>query len=415
MYRTPLLVVLLQAIAFSQSAFHLQPNDVVVFYGDSITDQRMYTVLVETFVRTRFPQSNVKFVHSGWGGDRVTGGVGGTIDERLNRDVFRYKPTVMTIMLGMNDGRYRAFDQSIFDTYARGYEHIVDMIKRQAPQARLTYIQPSPFDDTTYEPRFAGGYNAVLLRYSDFLKTLATANNATLADLNTPVVAMLARARAIDPTEAQKIIPDRVHPGWGGHLIMAEALLKSWNAPALVTGVDIDAEAGRVTTARKTAVTSFTADDQGLRWIQKDEALPMPLPTPATLPGLALAVKSSDFYQALNQQTLRVRGAKAAKYLLKINGSTIGEFTAAQLNEGVNLATLETPMLKQAREVHALTIKRTNVHNLRWRNLETILGQENLGSLASTMENLNELRDELEARQKAAAIPVTTTYSLVAQ
>ena len=415
MLRSLLLAILLQPFAFAQSTFHLLPNDVVVFYGDSITDQRMYTVLVETFVRTRFPQSNVKFVHSGWGGDRVTGGGGGAIDERLNRDVLRYNPTVMTIMLGMNDGRYRAFDQSIFDTYTRGFEHIVDVMKRQAPQARLTFIQPSPFDDTTYEPRFPGGYNSVLLRYSDYLKTLAAASKATLADLNTPVVAMLARAKQMDAVEAQKIIPDRIHPGWGGHLIMAEALLKSWMAPALVTNVDIDGEAGRLITAEKTAVSGFSANAEGLRWTQKDEALPMPLPMPANLPGLALAVKASDFHDALNRQILRVRGAKAAKYELKINGGVVGEFTAAQLNEGINLATMATPMIKQAREVHALTIKRTNIHNLRWRNLETVLGTENLGSLASTMQNLDELRDELEARQKAAAIPVTTNYSLVAQ
>ena len=50
-------------------------------------------------------------MHSGVGGDRVTGGGAGPIDVRLPRDVVAYKPTVMTIMLGMNDGSYRAFDQ----------------------------------------------------------------------------------------------------------------------------------------------------------------------------------------------------------------------------------------------------------------------------------------------------------------
>ena len=34
---------------------------------------------------------------------------------------------------------------------------------------------------------------------------------------------------------AAKMIPDRVHPGPAGHLLMAAALLKSWNAPATVT------------------------------------------------------------------------------------------------------------------------------------------------------------------------------------
>ena len=89
--------------------FQLVNGDRVVFYGDSITDQRLYTTMVENYVVTRFPRLNVSFVHSGWGGDRVSGGGGGPIDVRLQRDVFAYKPTVMTVMLGMNDGGYQGF------------------------------------------------------------------------------------------------------------------------------------------------------------------------------------------------------------------------------------------------------------------------------------------------------------------
>jgi lysophospholipase L1-like esterase len=93
----------LAATALAQP-FALRDGDRVVFYGDSITDQRLYTTFAETYVVTRFPKLDVTFVHSGWGGDRVTGGGGGPIDVRLWRDVLAYNPTVMTIMLGMNDG-----------------------------------------------------------------------------------------------------------------------------------------------------------------------------------------------------------------------------------------------------------------------------------------------------------------------
>src|ERR1700732_4864026 len=94
----------------AQSDFYLKDGDTVVFYGDSITDQRLYTIFTEAYVVTRFPKLNVRFVHSGWPGDQVDGGAGGPIDVRLARDVVAYHPSVITIMLGMNDGRYRAFD-----------------------------------------------------------------------------------------------------------------------------------------------------------------------------------------------------------------------------------------------------------------------------------------------------------------
>src|ERR1041385_76950 len=268
-----LVFITLQTLA---ADFALKDGDRVVFYGDSITDQRLYTTFTETYVVTRFPKLDVSFVHSGWGGDRVSGGGGGPIDVRLPRDVFAYQPTVMTIMLGMNDGSYRAFDQGIFDQYAKGYQHIIDEVKKAAPGIRLTLIQPSPFDDVTQPPKFEGGYNSVLVRYSQFVKELAEKGKLGVADLNGPVVAALEKAKATDAEAAKKIIPDRVHPGPGGHLLMAAELLKSWNAPALVSAVEMDASTKKLAGAKKTSVSELKAGDT-ISWTQLDEALPMPV------------------------------------------------------------------------------------------------------------------------------------------
>src|SRR6266478_3240345 len=313
--------LLFTATAWAQSDFYLKDGDRVVFNGDSITDQRLYTTFTESYVLTRFPRLKVSFVHSGWGGDRVTGGGGGPIDLRLQRDVFAYKPTVMTIMLGMNDGSYRAFDEKILDTYAKGYRHIVDSVKEALPGIRITVIQPSPFDDVTQPPRFEGGYNSVLLRYSQFVKELAEREKLGVADLNSPVVAALEKAKATDAELAKKIIPDRVHPGPGGHLLMAAELLKSWHAPALVSAVEIDVSAKKVADTERTRVSELKAGDE-ISWTQLDEALPMPVDL--NDPIVALAVKSSDFLQALNRQTLKVTGLKAANFELKIDGDEQG-------------------------------------------------------------------------------------------
>src|SRR3954453_5372134 len=168
-----LAIPILCLAASAGPAFHLKDGDRVVFYGDSITDQRLYTTFTESYVLTRFPTLNVVFTHSGWGGDRVGGGGGGAVDLGLARDVFPYQPTVMTIMLGMNDGGYRALDETLFNTYKTGFEHIIDSVKQNAPACRITVVQPSPYDDVTRAPLFPGGYNGVLLAYSDWLKTLA--------------------------------------------------------------------------------------------------------------------------------------------------------------------------------------------------------------------------------------------------
>src|SRR4051812_18492505 len=84
------LLLLAAGIAYADD-FFLKDKDVVVFYGDSITAQRLYTSYVESWVVARYPERDVRFVHSGWGGDTVRGGGGGGIEKRLERDVIAWK------------------------------------------------------------------------------------------------------------------------------------------------------------------------------------------------------------------------------------------------------------------------------------------------------------------------------------
>ncbi len=398
----------LAATAIAQP-FALHDGDRVVFYGDRITDQRLYTTFAETYVVTRFPKLDVAFVHSGWGGDRVTGGGGGPVDVRLWRDVLAYNPTVMTIMLGMNDGSYKAFDQQLFDTYAAGYKHIVETVKKQLPGIRITAIQPSPYDDVTRAPQFEGGYNQVLLRFSDFVKQLAADEKLGLADLNGPVAAMLAKAKDLDAAGAAKILPDRVHPGPGGHLIMAEALLKSWNAPATVSAVELDA-ARKEAVGHTNAHVSDLAFGKGVSWTELDDALPMPFDTrDATV---ALAVRASDFVDALDRQPLSVRGLAAGHYTLSIDGDPVGSFSAGQLESGINLAELPTPMARQAAAVHALTLQHAAMHNTRWRQVQVPLEKMPAEHLLEALHALDALEADLVREQREAAQPKAHRFEL---
>lgn len=403
---------LLAAVACAQGNFYLKDGDRVVFYGDSITEQRLYTTYIETYVVTRFPQLNVRFVHSGVGGDRVTGGWAGPVDLRLSRDVFAYRPTVVTIMLGMNDGSYRAFDDGIFKTYSTGYQHMLDSIQSVLPGVRVTLIQPSPYDDVTRPAGFEGGYNAVLIRYGQFVKDLAQKQKCDVADLNTSVAAVLEKAKATDAENAKKIIDDRVHPGPSGHLLMAEALLKSWNAPAVVTAVEIDATKPQTVRAENAALSDLK-ESNGLTWTQSDKALPMPLDLKDA--AMKLAVQSSDFLKAMDWQPLKVTGLKGQKYTLKIDGDQIGTFSAQQLAEGLNLAELPTPMVRQAQAVHDLTLKHNNLHAVRWRELQVVLGNQPLPHIPQAIEALDSVEADLVAQQRLLAQPKPHRYELLPQ
>lgn len=400
----------LPGLARGDDSFFLKDGDRVVFYGDSITEQRLYTTFAETFAVTRFPDYDLKFTHSGWGGDRVTGGGGGSIDRRLARDVVAYHPSVVTVMLGMNDASYQPFKQDLFDRYASGYRHIVDELKLDLPGVRLTLIKPSPYDDVTREPKFENGYNSVLLRYADFVGELAKTSGATLADLNTPVVEATKKALEADSSNASKLNPDRVHPAPGGQLVMAQALLKGWNAPSLVSSVFLDARDPKITSADNTEVTDLAKNGETLTWTQDDEALPFPVDLKD--PVIALATRSSDFFNALNRQILKVDGLNADEFSLSIDGESVGTFTKGDLSLGINLAEVTTPMTKQAVKVHQLTLKHVNLHHLRWRMVQVPYQNSKSDHLAQAIEGLDGLEEEVVEEQHATAQPKPRKFEL---
>jgi len=129
---------------------------------------------------------------------------------------------------------------------------------------------------------------------------------------------------------------------------------------------------------------------------------------------MALAVNSSDFMDSLNRETLKVRGlAAGSKYTLRIDDSEVGSFTAEELGAGVNLAAYRTPMWAQAAKVHALTLKRSGLHQARWRTLEVPLAADDAKTLQAALDAMDKLDAEFRDKQRAAAQPVAHRFELV--
>lgn len=221
----------------------------------------------------------------------------------------------------MNDGEYRPFDPDILKAFTDGYRYILNTIKARAPQARVTVLEPSPYDDFTRPPEFAGGYNAVLLSYGRFVREIGAREGLTVADMNASVTALLKEANSVAPKPAQGLIPDRVHPSPGVHLVMAEALLRAWHAPSVVSAVKIDGSTGAVSIAENTTIDSI-GREHGLSWTQLDKSLPMFVETENE--SVALALQHSDFTDALNREMLTVTGLSAGRYRLSIDDESDG-------------------------------------------------------------------------------------------
>lgn len=105
-------------------------------------------------------------------------------------------------------------------------------------------------------------------------------------------------------------------------------------------------------------------------------------------------------------------GLTGAKYKLEIDDDPIGAFDASQLAQGINLATLPTPMYKQAREVLDLTYRHNHLRFDLLRMLQDALEPYDLKKLPPAVEALDELEQEVVALQRATAVPKPHRYRL---
>ena len=125
-----------------------------------------------------------------------------------------------------------------------------------------------------------------------------------------------------------------------------------------------------------------------------------------------MAQKLSGFTPRLNRHLLTVHGLAASQWQLSIDQQPIARFNAAQLQEGINLAGYDTPMMRQARRVHALTLQRTRIKNARWREVQVPLESEGLDTRLATLNQLESMAIELERNQRLAAQPEEHLFKL---
>nr|MCU0792913.1 GDSL-type esterase/lipase family protein [Opitutaceae bacterium] len=308
---------------------------------------------LELFYLTREPGLALNTFNRGIAGDTTAGAL-----KRIDWDVLPARPTVVTILLGMNDVGRDLYDPgrtgpevetlraARVAAYAANLRTLVERLR--ASGARIVLLGPTPYDDTARLKTPASvGCNAALADLAAAARELARESGSAWIDLHTPLTALNLQRQATDPAYTL-VGPDRVHPGWAGHLAVAYYLLRAQSAPALVSSVALDAAAAKVLAAERARVSGLVVATGSIAFEVEELSLPYPLD-----PALASAARDLvPFASEFNQQLLRVDGLVDGHWRLAIDGETIGEFSAAQLASGVDLASLpSTPQLRQARLV----------------------------------------------------------------
>jgi lysophospholipase L1-like esterase len=327
-------------------------GDTVVFLGDSITHQCLYTQYVEDYFYTRYPKAHIHFHNAGVGGDRAKDAL-----TRFDEDVAAYKPKYVTILLGMNDGTYTDFQKPVFDTYQKDMSTVLDRIAELGAtavpmtptmhdsRARRLYGKPMEPRDTYY--------NGVLALYGAWLREQAEVRGLGFVDMYSPLNAITLEQRTRDPKWT--MIKDAVHPGPTGQVVMAAAILNDMVAKSPVSSIRVHEKDGKLTaTGGRGTINEFASDGGKVSFTFAAQSLPWVLP-PDTTEGFTLTHAAHRY----SNEKLIVNALKPGKYDVTIDGQSIGTFTEEQLETGVELgANDKTPQYRQALKVATLNKQR---------------------------------------------------------
>lgn len=204
----------------------LKENDLVLFQGDSVTDVGRlddketslgwgYPRVIATRLKALYPQMGVTVINRGISGNRVR-----DLRARWSADCIDLKPTVVSVLIGVND-TWRAFDRgdpTTTEAYIDDYRHILTRVRRET-DARLVLLDP--FSLPSVPEHHSAAWRADLCPRIDAVRALAREFQA----LYIPLDALLNAAALTVGSES--ISRDGVHPTEIGHTLIAEYWLKA--------------------------------------------------------------------------------------------------------------------------------------------------------------------------------------------
>ncbi|MCE9638378.1 MAG: discoidin domain-containing protein [Planctomycetes bacterium] len=366
--------------------FFLRKGDLVVFLGDSITQQQMWTRYVAQFVAQRYPDLDVRFFNAGWGGDTAKGG-----GDRLERDVLALAPTVVTVFFGMNDGGYRASDPKVVAAYR---EPLADIVKRlQAKGVRVVVMSPGCVDMEVSANLKAVDYDTTLEGLTAAAAETAKAAKCAFVDIHHPMREQLAARRKAGFTSS--LVPDSVHPNEEGHYIVAAALLNGLGAEPVEPLGSFDIASGR---------------GKGLELVEKSrDEIVLRCSTPRAAPFFVPAAAESTFRScgmaALAAPELKLTGLPVGDWEVRFDDAEPSVFASRDLAGG---AFVPAKSSARGKTVHDLVQKReTNYFDL-WRNVR--LPMADVPGVDEAVKGLLALDDGLHQRIRESAAVRADTF-----
>ena len=399
----------------------LRQGDRLAICGDSITEQKMYSRIMEDYLTVCEPELNVTVRQYGWGGERAPGFLA-----RMTNDCLRFQPTIATTCYGMNDHEYRPYEDRIGQTYRETSTAIVEAFK--AHGARVVLGSPGcvgkipPWSKRTNDTLVDLNLNLCRLRNIDV--EIAEKEHVGFADVFWPMVTAGAAAQERYGANYAIAGADGVHPGWAGHTVMAYAFLKALGLKGDIGLFLVDMKKSTLKPSRGHKLVKAKDGE----FVITSSRYPFCACVPDGQGGRSYPVCGQDdptkdncicsaltlipFNEELNRLILKASDAKAGRRYNVTWGGQARTFTAEELERGINLAA-EFPLnpfseafAKVDAAVAAKQAYETEQIKKRFRSAEAKTDME---AVAARTESE---REPLAAAIKAAFVPVTHTLKI---
>ncbi len=198
----------------------IEPESRIVFYGDSITDAGRdrnitepnanlgdgYANMAASQLNAQYPHWDLKFWNRGVGGNRIF-----DLEERLKKDVLALKPTVVSILIGINDTwrRYDSGVESPIAEFSASYKRILKQLDERDVEVLLLepFVLPVPEDRRLWREDLSPRIEAIRDLAREFELPLV------------PLDGLFAAASTRRPSAFW--MSDGVHPSPAGHALIA--------------------------------------------------------------------------------------------------------------------------------------------------------------------------------------------------
>ncbi len=404
----------------------LKQGDRLAICGDSITEQKMYSRLLEDYLTMCVPQLDVTIRQYGWSGERAPGFLA-----RMTNDCLRFAPTIATTCYGMNDHEYRPYEERIGTTYREKSTAVVQAFR--AHGVRVVHGSPGCVGKMPGWVKSAQGtvqdlnLNLCVLRNIGI--EIAQQEQVGFADVFWPMITAGMEGQRRYGTNFFIAGGDGVHPDWAGQTVMAYAFLTALGLDGEIGTFTVDLRKHTVTT---TAGHELLANHDGQFTVKSSRypfntclgntltdtkttrAYPKCDGAPGTETGSIRAVLPLiPFNQELNRFMLIAKNGKAANYRVTW-GNASNVFTAAQLRRGVNLAAEfpQTPFSDAFARVDAAVAAKQAFETKQIK--QVFHGNEGKADMEGAVSRTEAERSRLAAEIMTAFQPVTHTISITA-